>query len=243
MAEDTGRMDALKAVLWDLDGVIADTWAAHFVTWQWAMAESGHPFDEADFRRIFGIANTDAVRLLLGETVPVHEMVRIGERKEALFREIVQVHVSLMPGVVMWLERLRQEGYRQAIASSAPRENLDVLLHVLDIEPYFQAVVSADDVTKGKPDPTIFLEAAAALGVPPSRCVVVEDAVAGIQAARRTGMVCLAVATTEPAERLSDADLVVECLTELAEDAFERLLDENQAGKDCGSDPSGQRAG
>ena len=124
----------------------------------------------------------------------------------------------------IWLERLRQQGYRQAIASSAPRANIAVLVHVLNIGLYFQATISADDVTKGKPNPAIFLKAATALGVSPVRCVVIEDAVAGVQAARRAGMVCLAVATTQPAERLRDADLVVERLTDLADDAFERLL-------------------
>jgi beta-phosphoglucomutase len=225
MPRDTGNMGGLpKAVIWDMDGVIADTGAAHFAAWRQVMAELGRPFDEADFRRIFGIVNPDAIRLLLGETVSSYEIARISERKETLFREAVQVQVSLLPGVETWLERLRQQGYRQAIASSAPRANIEVLLRVLNIEPYFQATVSADDVTKGKPDPAIFLKAAAALGVSPARCVVVEDAVAGVEAARRAGMICLAVATTQPAERLSDADLVVKRLTELADDAFERLL-------------------
>jgi beta-phosphoglucomutase family hydrolase len=225
MAGDTGSTAIQpKAVIWDMDGVIADTGAAHFAAWRQVMAELGRPFDEADFRRIFGIVNPDAVRFLLGETVSSYEIARISERKETSFREAVRVHVSLLPGVKTWLERLRQQGYRQAIASSAPRANIEVLLHVLDIGPYFQATVSADDVTKGKPDPAIFLKAAAALGVSPARCVVVEDAVAGVQAARRAGMVCLAVATTQPAEKLRDADLVVERLTDLAGDAFERLL-------------------
>ena len=225
MARDMGSTDRPpKAVLWDMDGVIADTGAAHFAAWRQVMAELSRPFDEADFRRIFGLVNPDAIRLLFGETVSSHEIARISEHKETLFREVVQGQVSLLPGVETWLERLRQQGYRQAIASSAPRPNIDVLLHALNIGPYFQAIVSAEDVTKGKPDPSIFLRAAAALGVPPARCVVVEDAVAGVQAARRAGMVCLAVATTQPAERLSNADLVVTRLTELADDAFERLL-------------------
>jgi beta-phosphoglucomutase len=225
MAEDTGNTARVpKAVIWDMDGVIADTGAAHFAAWRQVMAELGCPFDEADFRRIFGLVNPDAIRLLLGKTVSSHEIARIIERKETLFREAVQVHVSPLPGVETWLERLRQQGYRQAIASSAPRANIEVLLHVLNIGPYFQATVAADDVTRGKPDPSIFLRAAATLGVSPARCVVVEDAIAGVQAARRAGMVCLAVATTQPVERLRDADLVVKRLTELAGDAFEWLL-------------------
>jgi beta-phosphoglucomutase family hydrolase len=207
-----------------MDGVIADTGAVHFAAWRQIMAELGRPFDEADFRRIFGIVNPDAIRLLLGETISSHEIARISERKETLFREAVRGYVSLLPGVKTWLERLRLQGYRQAIASSAPRPNIEVLLQVLNIGLYFQATVSADDVTKGKPDPTIFLRAAAALGVSPSRCIVVEDAVAGVQAARRAGMVCLAVATTQPAEKLSGANLVVKRLTDLADDAFEQLM-------------------
>jgi beta-phosphoglucomutase len=213
-----------RAVIWDMDGVIADTGVAHYAAWEQVMAELGRSFDEADFRRIFGIANPDIVRLLLGEMVSSQEIAQISERKEIIFRGAVQVHVSLLPGVRTWLERLEQQGYRQAIASSAPRANIEVLLRVLDIGPYFQATVSADDVARGKPDPALFLKAAVALGVSPACCVVVEDAVAGVEAARRAGMACLAVATTQPAEQLSDADLVVERLTDLADDAFEKLV-------------------
>lgn len=216
----TGSM----AVVWDMDGVIADTGAAHFAAWRKVLAELGRSFDEADFRRVFGIVNPDAIRFLLGEAVSSIEIDRISERKENLFREAVQGRVSLFPGVETWLERLGKQGCRQAIASSAPRLNIDVLLHSLSIGPHFQAIVSAEDVTVGKPDPSIFLRAAAALDVSPVRCVVVEDSVAGVQAARRAGMVCVAVTTTQPTERLSDADLVVKHLTELADDAFERLL-------------------
>jgi len=231
MARDMESTDSLpKAVIWDLDGVIADTGAAHFAAWQQVMAELGRPFDEADFRRTFGSANPDIIRLLLGETVSSHEIARISERKEIIFREAVQVHVTLLPGVRTWLQQLGQQGYRQAIASSAPRPNIKVLLYMLDIGPYFQATISADDVSQGKPDPAIFLKAAAALEVSPARCVVVEDAIAGVEAARRAGMACLAVTTTQPAEKLSDADLVVERLTDLADDAFERLLS-HWAGK------------
>lgn len=216
----TGSM----AVVWDMDGVIADTGAAHFAAWRKVLAELGRSFDEADFRRVFGIVNPDAIRFLLGEAVSSIEIDRISERKENLFREAVQGRVSLFPGVETWLERLGKQGYRQAIASSAPRLNIDVLLHSLSIGSHFQAIVSAEDVTVGKPDPSIFLRAAAALDVSPVRCVVVEDSVAGVQAARRAGMVCVAVTTTQMAERLSNADLVVKRLTELADDAFERLL-------------------
>lgn len=214
-----------KAVLWDLDGVIADTGDLHILTWRMMLNEMGVPFDERHFRRIFGMVNSEGIPLLLGRPATPEEVARLSERKEALFRELLPGRLRPVPGAVEWIRRLREEGWRQAVASSAPRLNIEAMLGELGLTDAFEALVCAEELPAGKPDPAVFLKAAEALGVPPARCVVVEDALVGIEAARRAGMRCIAVATTHPAEELREADLVVETPAALPADAFERLLD------------------
>jgi beta-phosphoglucomutase-like phosphatase (HAD superfamily) len=109
------------------------------------------------------------------------------------------------------------------VASSAPPANIDALIDELVLRPYFDTLVSGQDMP-GKPDPALFLEVALQLDVAPERCVVVEDAVAGVEAAKRAGMKCVAVTTTNPAQVLDEADIVVDRLDALAQDTFLRLL-------------------
>ncbi|HEX8118708.1 MAG TPA: HAD-IA family hydrolase, partial [Pyrinomonadaceae bacterium] len=116
---------------------------------------------------------------------------------------------------------LREEGWRQAVASSAPRANLEVIVEALGLSDYFAAVAAAEDVTEGKPDPQVFLVAAARLGVEPAHCVVVEDAPAGTEAARRAGMRCVGVLSSHGG---LEADIVVRTLEELPDTAFDNLL-------------------
>jgi HAD superfamily hydrolase (TIGR01509 family) len=137
------------------------------------------------------------------------------------YRRLAAVHgLTPLPGATEWLARLKRAGWRQAIASSAPRLNVDAMLRALRFEPYFDAIVSSEDVTAGKPDPQVFLTAAARLDVPPPECIVVEDAAAGIDAARRAGMKSVGVRRTGTL----DADVFVTSLSDLPGDAFERLL-------------------
>jgi HAD superfamily hydrolase (TIGR01509 family) len=146
---------------------------------------------------------------------------RVGEAKESRYRRFaVREGLVPLPGAADWVVRLHDDGWRQAIASSAPAENVRVMLDALHLDRYFDAFVSAEDVTAGKPDPQVFLAAAAKLHVPPSGCVVVEDAAAGIEAARRAGMKCIGVT----ASGVLPADVFVRSLIELPVDAFEKLI-------------------
>jgi HAD superfamily hydrolase (TIGR01509 family) len=138
-------------------------------------------------------------------------VVEISSRKERQFRQDVHGKVQLLPGVRSWLQLARDLGYAQAVASSAPQDNIDLLLDELDVCHFFQAVVSAEYMP-GKPDPSVFLEAARRLNVDPKDCLVIEDAIAGVEAARRANMKCLAVTNTNPAEALAKADWVVASL-------------------------------
>jgi len=133
--------------------------------------------------------------------------------------------IQLLPGVYHWLQYLHAHGWQQAIASAAPRENIETIIDVLDIGTFFNAVVSAEDVQRGKPDPQVFLTAAARVGVPAPRCIVIEDAPAGIEGAHRAGMASIGV-TTNHTHLKSNRE--VQTLEELFDDAFEELLADKQ---------------
>lgn len=203
-----------KAILWDMDGVLVDTFDAHFRAWSRIFAELDHPFTLDDFRRTFGMNNRTILKTLLGIDLPEGEFNAVSDRKEVYFRESVRGSARLLPAVMDWLERFQVLGLAQAVASSAPPENIDVLLDELEIRRYFVAVVSAESLP-GKPDPAVFLLAASSLGVAPADCLVIEDAVPGVEAAKRGGMRCVAVLTTNPPEALQQADLIVPDLTHL----------------------------
>jgi HAD superfamily hydrolase (TIGR01509 family) len=216
-------MTAAYGVLWDMDGVLVDTGEFHFLAWMKTLPAEGLPFDRETFRRTFGMNNAGILALLLGRQPEPVYIARVSDLKESNFRQAIHGQVQLLPGVQAWLERIQTTGNRQAVASSAPQENIDFLIGELGIREYFQAVVSAAHMP-GKPDPAVFLEAARRLELPPERCLVVEDAVPGVEAARRAGMKCIAVTTTNPREALSGADLVVDRLDNLPPGAFAQML-------------------
>jgi beta-phosphoglucomutase family hydrolase len=211
-----------RGVLWDMDGVLVDTGEFHFQAWSQTLAEYDIPFSRDLFRATFGMNNMGLIAHLLGRKPDPGFIARVSDHKERRFRQAIRGHAQPLPGVLVWLDRLRAMGVRQAVASSAPPENIDTLVDELGIRPYFEAIVSGYDIP-GKPDPAVFLKAASELGLPPQRCIVVEDAVAGVQAAKRAGMRCIAVTTTNPAHALSGADIVVERLETLPANVFERL--------------------
>lgn len=204
----------ISAVLWDMDGVIVDTYDGHLRAWQHTFIELGHPITQADFTRTFGMNNRLILHTLLGYDLPEEELQRVSDSKEAYFREGIRGSAQLLPGVADWLKRFDEQGLKQAVASSAPQENVDALLDELGIRNCFQAEVAGASM-RGKPDPSIFLLAAERLGVEAHNCLVIEDAIAGVEAAGRAGMKCVAVLTTNPAEKLADADVIVKDLSYL----------------------------
>jgi HAD superfamily hydrolase (TIGR01509 family) len=210
-----------RAALWDVDGTLIDSREYHWLSWQGALADEGFNVTPEQFADSFGRRNDEILRGYFPAYSP-DEIARVGEAKEVAYRRLVRERgIDLLPGVRRWLERLRDEGWRQAVASSAPRANLEVIIDVLGLSGYFAAVASAEDVTEGKPDPQVFLVAAAKLGVEPGGCVVIEDAPAGTEAARRAGMRCVGVLSSHSELR---ADIVVRTLAELPDAAFDDLL-------------------
>lgn len=211
-----------RAVIWDVDGTLIDSLALHYASWEDTLRERDFTLTHERFTASFGQRNDAVLRGFFGPDLAEAEAERIAADKEQRYRAMVQRDgVQALPGVRAWIERLREQGWRQAIASSAPRANLDAILDVLGVHDIFAVVVSADDVAHGKPDPEIFLRAASRLGVSPRRCVVVEDAPAGLDGARRAGMHTVGVLTSHAA---LDADIVVPLLSDLPADTFERLV-------------------
>jgi beta-phosphoglucomutase len=216
------------AVIWDVDGTLVDTAELHFQAWSALCRDLKQPFTRADFTATFGLRNPEIIHQLFGTQYSEAEIADLGDRKEELYRAAARQGVRLLPGVRALLEGQHAAGYRQAVGSSAPRANLDLILRLTDTQRFFDAVVSMEDTRRGKPDPEVFLVAAAKLGVAPGSCLVMEDAVVGVQAAKAGGMRCIAVRFVghHPEARLRDAgaDLVVDSLERVSVQTVAGLL-------------------
>lgn len=183
-----------RALLWDLDGTLLDSRDIHWEAWRTFLAGHGRPMTYASFQQIFGFRNEITLRQIFGPRVPDREVEQYSREKEALFRELLsKAGVQPLPGVCEWLAWARARGWRQGLATMAPRENIEVALIALNLAGAFDAIVGAEEVQHGKPDPEVFLLAAQRLGVPPVRCTVIEDSAQGVEAARRAGMRCVGV--------------------------------------------------
>ena len=199
-----------------------DSEECHWQAWRETMAAEGIALSHEEFRSTFGQRNDAILRRWLGADVDAGRMRRVGDAKEELYRRLVRAGgLGALPGAEDWVRRLRGEGWAQAVASSAPRLNIEVVLEVMGLADQFEATVSAEDVQTGKPDPQVFLLAASRVGVPPARAIVVEDAAAGIEAARRAGMRSIAVA--RDGGQLP-ADIVVRSLADLPPATFSGLI-------------------
>lgn len=215
-------MNAARAVLWDMDGTLIDSEKFHWVSWRNTMANEGVTITHEQFLASFGQRNDSIIPRWLGDASTPERVERIAKAKEELYRHLVRRDgISPLPGVASWVHRLHEQGWLQAIASAAPRPNIEVVLEALSAAHYFQGIVSAEDVRRGKPDPAVYLIAASRVGASPDRCIVVEDAAAGIEGARRAGMRSIGV--NHNGKHLA-ADVEVQSLDLLDPDAFETLL-------------------
>ena len=202
--------------LFDWDGVIIDSSRHHEKSWELLAREEGLPLPPDSFRLGFGRKNQIIIPEIYRWSNDPVEIERLGARKEAIYRELMAADtLEPLPGVRAWLAALRNAGIPRAVGSSTPRANLDAAMGRLGLAEYFDAIISAEDVTLGKPNPEVFLKAAERIGCRPERCVVFEDALAGIAAARTGGMRVIGIATTHPVEELAQADLAVRTMDEL----------------------------
>lgn len=223
----------IYGIIWDVDGTLVDTAEQHFRAWTALATEVGKPYTRADFAGTFGWRNAEILPKLFGNAYSPAQMLDLADRKEALYRAEAQKGIDLLPGVRKLMDELHQAGFRQAIGSSAPRANIELILQITGIAPLLGASVASEDTTHGKPHPEVFLIAAQRLGVEPRHCVVFEDAPVGIEAARAGGMRAVGVNFVghHPADKLrrAGADLVVASLEEVDVDCVRALLAHPQA--------------
>ncbi|HET9109560.1 MAG TPA: HAD family phosphatase [Ktedonobacterales bacterium] len=213
------------AALWDVDGVIIDSAEQHRQSWEALAREQGLPYSDEAFWAGFGMRNSDSIALMFGVRDP-ERVAALGARKEAIYRDLLRREATALPGARELLAQLHAAGYRQALGSSAPVANIETIIRLLDIGPSLDGFVSGEHVAHGKPAPDIFLACAALVGATPERCVVFEDAPAGVAAARAGGMRCIGVrrAGQPDAPGLEAADRVVDSLRDLTVSDIDHLL-------------------
>jgi len=215
-----------RAVIFDMDGVLIDSYHAHLEAWMRLGEELGRPITEAQFIPTFGRRNREIFDSLWPGLIPESETDRWGDWKERAYREIVTAHFPAMDGAAELLDALKAAGFALAIGSSGPPENVEVALRGLQRTHVFDAIVDGREVTHGKPHPEVFLKAAEKLGIEPGRAAVVEDSLAGLEAAARAGMTPLGLTGTFPRDRLDGhAVLVVDSLRELSPRVIADLID------------------
>lgn len=231
-------MSAARAVLWDMDGTLIDSEEFHWISWRNTMANEGIAITREQFLASFGQRNDSIIPQWLGAAATPERIDRIANAKEELYRHLIRRDgISPLPGVAHWIHELHKQGWLQAIASAAPRANIDAVLEALSASHIFQGIVSAEDVHRGKPDPEVYLVAASRVGALPGSCIVVEDAAAGIEGVRRAGMRSIGV--THDGNHLQ-ADVVVESLDQLDPDAFDKLLQPDTRAPTALAYPSGR---
>lgn len=222
--------DSTFALIWDMDGTIVDTREAHWLAWRQTLAAENFDLVREVFLKTFGQKNDTILRSLLGSDLSDSEVVRIGDAKERKFRDILkQEGVKVLPGSMGLIDKAFALGRPQAIVSSAPRMNITTILEVLRQGDTFSALVCAEDVSHGKPDPEGCMTASRKLGISPSSCLVLEDAPAGLEAARRAGMACVGVLSTH--EQLCNADRIVHSLEDVSLEDLEELIHEKRKGR------------
>jgi beta-phosphoglucomutase len=214
------------ALIFDMDGVLVDSYSAHWQSWHFMADELGKGLTEEQFVSTFGRTSREIIAEHWGsDCLTPAEIAAFDRRKEALYREIVARDFPAMDGAIELIQDLHGAGFRLAVGSSGPPENVALAVERLGAGPYFDALVTGRDVTRGKPDPQVFLLGAERLGVVPANCAVIEDAPVGIAAANSAGMTSIALLSTgHTVESVTAARVVVRSLRELSASRIADLI-------------------
>lgn len=213
----------LKAVIFDMDGVIADTNPHHQIAWRKYYEQHGRTLSDAEFVEYVSGKHNRAIlgHLFPDQSVDVADFDRLADEKEALFRELYAPAIVAVPGLVAFLTTLKEHGIKTAVATSAPVENLDFVMDALELRPFFDELLHEKLVTRPKPDPEIYLKAMAMLGVSSEESIVFEDSMTGVKAGRAAGARVIGVATTHTIDEL--AEVTNDVITDFTEMTWERL--------------------
>jgi beta-phosphoglucomutase family hydrolase len=201
-----------KTILWDMDGVIVDSYPFHFAAWQETFAKRGVEFNKEEFTKLFGTRNDFIIGSVMGSEFPQRDVKIMVQEKEEAFRRKATKSIKPFPGAVRLLHAIKKANLKLGLVSSAPKENIDLILGELDLEGIFDCIVFGQEVSESKPSPQIYLLAAKRLEVTPDDCVVIEDSPLGVQAAKTAGMKCLGITNTHPQQKLEQADKIVNSL-------------------------------
>ena len=211
-------------VIFDLDGVLVDTAWGHLLAWKDLAEKEGFEISDEFFYSTFGMQNYQIIPQLVGPDVSRKRVDQMGHWKEQRYRQIVADRLVPAEGVTELIDSLKAAGFKLAVGSSAPRANVQLMLTSAKLINNFDILVSGEDVSKGKPDPETFAAAGEKLFLPPHRCVVVEDAVQGVEAGKAAKMSVVAVANTRKRSELSQADIIVDSLADINAQAFINLI-------------------
>lgn len=213
-------------IIFDMDGVVVDNDRYHMEAWVKIAQQYGLSLTRERYQQeMNGRTMAACIDMLFGDRAQAPEIARFGEEKEALYREIYRPHIRAAHGLPGLLETLQQANIPCALATSAPTVNVDFVMEHTGLRPFFQSIIDDSGVKNGKPDPEIFLSSAANLGREAQHCLVFEDSLMGIRAARNANMKVVGLATTLPASQLTHADAVIADFREISLSQLRSLID------------------
>jgi beta-phosphoglucomutase len=201
-------MKPFDAVIFDMDGTLVNNMTYHENAWMAFLEKNRVEMTKAEFEEKHYGTIDEVVPRIIGDHLSAEEIKRLGDEKEAIYRELYRPHIEEIKGLTPFLKALRQQAYPLALATMGDRNNIAFTLENLKLHSFFEVIISGEEVRKGKPAPEIFLKAAARLKVPAERCLVFEDSISGIEAARHANMQVAAITTTHPPAELPAGDLV-----------------------------------
>jgi beta-phosphoglucomutase family hydrolase len=221
-------MAAPFAVIFDMDGVVVDNITYHFDAWRQFANRYGLTLSDEELTRyVNGRVAREVLEYLFKKELTPEEVGQYTEEKETLYRDLYRPFLKPTPGLLSFLEGLREQNIPTAVATSAPYTNIDFTLEGTGTQHYFREIVDARHVKRGKPDPEIYLLAASRLGMAPEKCIVIEDALLGVQAGLAAGMKVIGITTTHTVEELNNTHAVIRDFQSLSIPALRQLVDTN----------------
>lgn len=216
-----------EGIIFDLDGTLIDNNAYHIDAWKEFYKKMNMEFTPDTYKnRINGRISKAIFPNILGRELSDDEIMQYDDEKESLYRTLYRPHIQPVKGLLDFLEKLKQENYSMAIATSGLPPNIEFMFENIAIKRYFSAVVNASNIIKGKPHPEIFEKAAEAINANPKRCIAFEDSVAGIRSAKAAGMKVIGLTTTHTKEDVREADFIIKDYTEINPERLKALMTE-----------------
>ena len=215
----------VKGVIWDMDGVLADTAQFHYQAWEKIFKQKGVNLSWEEFTHFFGMRDDKIIPQVLGENYTEKEITKISDEKEILFRAFAKGNVKPSEGLVDLLNLLKEDGFKMAVASSGTPENVELITGECKLKSFLSALVYGNQVKYSKPNPEIFLFASKKIGALPGKCIVVEDAPVGVEGAKKAGMGCIAITSTHKKYALKKADIIIDSFRDLSPEDFNKLIE------------------